>query len=115
MVEDQLREECIPFVSEVNEVMQPDLSVLNEIKSALTKFMNEEKLNYETNLDDLIKKLDSEIVKEKPEKRKYYQSLKNLAEDYVRNHKEDTIDGFKKYLKADSGINNFVVLKTVHK
>ena len=50
-----------------------------------------------------------------PEKRKYYRSLKNLAEDFVRNHEEDTIDGFTKYLRADSGINNFVVLKTVHK
>ena len=115
IVERKLREECIPFASDVNDVMQPDLSVLNEIKIALTTFMNNKKLNDETNLDDLIKKLDSEIKNMEPEKRKYYRSLKNLAEDYVRNHKEDTIDGFKKYLKADSGINNFVVLKTVHK
>jgi DNA helicase-2/ATP-dependent DNA helicase PcrA len=115
VVERKLREECIPFVADNYGEMEPNLDVLNEIKIALTSFMNNEKLNDETKLDDLIKKLDSEIKNMEPEKRKYYRSLKNLAEDFVRNHEEDTIDGFTKYLRADSGINNFVVLKTVHK
>ena len=108
MIEKQLVDQCIPFVARD----KPNTEVLNQIGNALTEFMMQEILNDETKLDDLIEKLGKKIASES-ENRKYYESLRNLAEDFVRIHKGDTIDSFKKYLKDDN--TNFVVLKTVHK
>ena len=108
MIEKQLIDQCIPFVA----WDKPNSEVLNQIRNALTEFMMQERLNDETKLGDLIEKLEKKIAS-KSEDRKYYESLRNLAEDFVRIHKRDTIDSFKKYLKDDN--TNFVVLKTVHK